>query len=64
MGARIRRRQLLKVPYMLVVGDREVESGTVSVRRRTGEETPGVPVDDFVERISNEIAERRVELSI
>jgi threonyl-tRNA synthetase len=64
MGARIRRRQLLKVPYMLVVGDREVESGSVSVRRRTGEETPGVAVDDFVERISNEIAERRVELSI
>jgi threonyl-tRNA synthetase len=64
MGARIRRRQLLKVPYMLVVGDREVESGSVSVRRRTGEETPGVPVDDFVERISNEIAERKVELSI
>ena len=64
MGARIRRRQLLKVPYMLVVGDREIESGSVSVRRRTGEETPGVPVDDFVERISSEIAERRVELSI
>jgi threonyl-tRNA synthetase len=64
MGARIRRRQLLKVPYMLVVGDREVESNSVSVRRRTGEETPGVSVDDFVERISNEIAERRVELSI
>jgi threonyl-tRNA synthetase len=64
MGARIRRRQLLKVPYMLVVGDREVESGSVSVRRRTGEEMPGVPADDFVEKISSEIAERRVELSI
>ncbi|MDQ5816703.1 MAG: threonine--tRNA ligase [Actinomycetota bacterium] len=64
MGARIRRRQLLKVPYMLVVGDREVESGTVSVRRRTGEETPGVPVEDFAEKLAVEISERRVELSI
>jgi threonyl-tRNA synthetase len=64
IGAKIRRNQLHKVPYMLVVGDDEVSSGAVSVRRRTGEETRGVTVDDFVGRISDEIASRSTELTI
>ena len=64
MGAKIRNHQLHKVPYMLVVGDREAESETVSVRRRTGEERRGVKVDDFVEAITKEIAARAVELTV
>jgi threonyl-tRNA synthetase len=64
IGAKIRRNQLHKVPYMLVVGDNEVSSGTVSVRRRTGEETRGVTVDDFVSRIGDEIEARSVDLTI
>ncbi|MGH2747374.1 MAG: threonine--tRNA ligase [Actinomycetota bacterium] len=64
IGAKIRHQQLQKVPYMLVVGDDEESSDTVSVRRRTGEESRGVPVDDFVAKIAAEIDERSVELSI
>ena len=60
MGAKIRHHQLQKVPYMLVVGDAEVENKSVSVRRRSGEETRGVSVEDFVSDITDEIAERRV----
>jgi threonyl-tRNA synthetase len=64
MGAKIRRHQMLKVPYMLVVGDDEAGSDTVSVRRRSGRETRGVPVGEFAEQLAAEIGERRVEPSI
>jgi threonyl-tRNA synthetase len=64
MGAKIRHHQLQKVPYMLVVGDKEAGAGTVSVRRRTGEETRDVPLDDFIDQLNAEIADRRVEPSI
>jgi threonyl-tRNA synthetase len=64
MGAKIRNHQLHKVPYMLVVGDNEAESRTVSVRRRDGEETRGVNVDDLVESLAKEIESRSVELTI
>lgn len=64
MRAKIRNQQMQKVPYMLVVGDDEASDGTVSLRRRTGEETRGMAVDELVNRLVTEIAERRVELSI
>ncbi|MDQ4028805.1 MAG: threonine--tRNA ligase [Actinomycetota bacterium] len=64
MGAKIRHHQLQKVPYMLVVGDKEAGAGTVSVRRRTGEEKRDVPLDDFIDQLNAEIADKRVEPSI
>ncbi len=60
MGAKIRRHQLHKVPYMLVVGDDESANGTVSVRHRSGEERRGVTSDDFLQEVTGDIAERRV----
>jgi threonyl-tRNA synthetase len=60
MGAKIRHHQLQKVPYMLVVGDAEVDNESVSVRRRSGEEKRGVSVEEFASDITGEIAERRV----
>ena len=45
MGKRIRDGELAKVPYLLIVGDREVETRTASVRRRHGEQEGDVPVD-------------------
>ncbi|MFN2588794.1 MAG: threonine--tRNA ligase [Actinomycetota bacterium] len=64
IGAKIRRQQLQKVPYMLVVGDDEASGETVSLRRRSGEETRGVPVAQLVDGITREIRERRVEQSL
>ena len=64
MGAKIRRQQMQKVPYMLVVGDNEAEADTVSLRRRSGEETRGVPVAQLAGDIAEEIRERRVEPSL
>ena len=63
MGAKIRNQQLHKVPYMLIVGDNEAESGTVSVRPRSGEERRDVDVEEFVATLSDEIDKHAVELS-
>jgi threonyl-tRNA synthetase len=60
MGAKIRHHQLQKVPYMLVVGDNEESSETLSVRKRSGEEVRDVPVADFVDDLIEEIRTRRV----
>jgi threonyl-tRNA synthetase len=64
MGAKIRRSQLQKVPYMLVVGDNEASSQTVSVRRRTGEESRGVSLDDLASKLSAEIQSRSLDLTV
>jgi threonyl-tRNA synthetase len=64
MGAKIRHQQLQKVPYMLVVGDNEVSSSTVSVRRRTGEESRGVNLEDLVGKLTAEIESRSLDLTL
>jgi threonyl-tRNA synthetase len=51
MQAKIREAQLQKTPYMLVVGDREVEDNTVAVRLRTEEDLGATGVDDFIARV-------------
>ncbi len=56
MNAKIRKAQLNKIPYMLVMGDKEAESGQVSVRLRSGEDLKAMPVADFVA-----LAQRAVE---
>ena len=64
IGAKIRRHQMQKVPYMLVVGDAEVSSQTVAVRRRSGEETRDVPIVEFTESVAKEIEQRLVEPAV
>ena len=56
LGYKIREAQLQKIPYMLVVGDREVESGGVSPRRRDGKDLKLMEIDDFVRLIMEENA--------
>jgi len=57
MNAKIRDAQLQKIPYMLVVGDREAEGQAVSVRTRAGEDLKSMPVFQFIDRIRDEVAE-------
>jgi threonyl-tRNA synthetase len=59
MQAKIRDAQLQKVPYMLVMGDREVEAGAVAVRLRDGEDLGAQPVSDFIAMARAAIAEKR-----
>jgi len=59
MGAKIRRHQLLKVPYQLIVGDAEAQARTVAVRPRVGNQRKGVRLDDFVAELVKEVASKR-----
>ena len=59
MQNKIRLAQEQKVPYMLVLGDREIEAKTVAIRNRAGEQENGVTWDAFVERLADETAARR-----
>jgi threonyl-tRNA synthetase len=64
LGYRIREAQLQKVPYMLVVGEREAQNGTASLRYRTGEDRGAVPVDRVLADLAHEIGSRTVTLTV
>jgi threonyl-tRNA synthetase len=59
VNAKVREAQLQKVPYMLVVGDREAEAGTVSVRHRHQGDLGVKPLDAFLEGLVLEITTRQ-----
>jgi threonyl-tRNA synthetase len=63
MNAKIRNAQLQKVPYMLVVGDREAEAGAVAVRLRTEEDLGARPVDEVVATLKRLVEEKSLELT-
>ena len=58
IGYKIREAQMQKTPYMLVVGDKEAESGTVAVRTRAGKDLGAMPLEDFLAKITGEIRSR------
>ena len=58
MQAKIRRAQLMKVPYMAVVGDQEVAEETIALRRRDNTRQAGVPVAAFITQVQERIAAR------
>ncbi|WP_151172796.1 threonine--tRNA ligase [Pseudoalteromonas ruthenica] len=59
IGFKIREHTLKRIPYLLVVGDKEVEQQEVAVRTRTGEDLGKFKVDDFITKITNEIKTRQ-----
>jgi threonyl-tRNA synthetase len=59
MQAKIRDAQLKKVPYMLIMGDREIEDAAVAVRLRSGEDMGAQSIDDFLSMAQSAVAERR-----
>jgi threonyl-tRNA synthetase len=61
MNLKIREAQLNKVPYMVIVGDKEVENGTMSVRVRTGEDLGSLKLDAFMERMKGLIESRELD---
>ena len=58
MNSKVRDAQLAKIPYMFIVGDRELESETVGVRMRSGEDLGAVPITDALDRIITEVRDR------
>ena len=62
MNAKIRQAQMMKVPYMLVVGDNEMLAGQVSLRARDGSQQNNIPLAEFIARAKDKIARRANEL--
>ena len=58
MNAKIRDAQNQKIPYMLVLGDKEIEAGAVALRKRSGENLGAIPVDEFIALAKKEVAEK------
>jgi threonyl-tRNA synthetase len=58
MNAKIRDAQLQKLPYMLVVGDKEMEANTVNVRLRSGENLGALPIAELISRMEEEVRNR------
>ena len=58
MNAKIRAAQLMKVPYMLIIGDREMADGTVALRKRNGRRHNDLPIAAFIAQVQERIAGR------
>ena len=59
IGYKIREAQVQKVPYMLVIGEKEVEDGTVAVRSRSEGDKGTMKVDEFIAKLQKEIIEKK-----
>jgi threonyl-tRNA synthetase len=64
IGKKIRMHRKMRPAYMLILGEEETANSTVSVRARNGDQSNGVPIDDFVAGIFAEITNRSAELSL
>ena len=62
LGYKIREAQMQKIPYMLVVGDRDMENGTVSVRTRKGGDLGAMTMDAFLSKCLSEIASKSKDI--
>jgi threonyl-tRNA synthetase len=60
LGKRIRTAKIEKVPYLLVIGDKEVEAGTVTAERRDGEHSDAMPTAEFVKKVQSEILSKEI----
>ena len=61
VGKKIRAAQLMKAPYTLVVGDRDIEAGSYTVRDRAGEEHAGIPFDELLSALADEASTKAIE---
>ena len=59
LNAKIRNAQQDKIPYMLILGEKEAEAGAVSVRFRSGKQENGIPLNDFIARTNSVISDKK-----
>ncbi len=57
LGFKIREAQMAKIPYALVIGDKEVQNGTLSARKRGGENLPAMPVEAFLDKLREDVGQ-------
>ena len=60
MNAKIRKSVTQKVPYALIVGEKEANANCVSVRTRTGQQLNALPIEDFIAATKEKIAKREI----
>ena len=58
LGKRISESEMKRIPFLVIVGEKEMNEGTVSVRRQGGIDAGSMPAEDFVTLVSNEIKEQ------
>ena len=58
LGYRMREAQLAKIPYQLVIGDGEVENGTVTVRRAQSKDSVTMPLEEFISKLTKEVEDK------
>ena len=61
LGYKIRKAQMEKVPYMIIIGDKEVGAGSISVRTRKGADEGSVDLESFINRVHDEVKNRTVD---
>ena len=61
LGYKIRKAQMEKVPYMIIIGDKEVGAGNISVRTRKGADEGSVDLESFINRVNDEVKNRTVD---
>ena len=59
IGFKIREHSMQRIPYQVIIGDKELEEQTITVRTQKGEDLGSLSIDKFVEQIKQEIAERK-----
>ncbi|MEJ2587399.1 MAG: threonine--tRNA ligase [Deltaproteobacteria bacterium] len=59
LGFKVREAQVQKIPYMLIIGDKECDNNRVTPRLRNGQNLPAIPVEEFIDRIKDECEKRR-----
>ena len=59
MGKKIREAEMQKIPYLLIMGDKEIQAGAVGVRERGKGDLGAMPIDEFIEKIQKEIQEKK-----
>jgi len=59
IGFKIREHSMQRVPYLLITGDKEMESQTVAVRSQKGEDLGSLSISDLIQRLKDEIADRK-----
>ncbi|MBX3063356.1 MAG: threonine--tRNA ligase [Anaerolineae bacterium] len=64
MNAKIRDAQTMKIPYMLVAGDRDAAANAVSVRLRTGEDLGAIPVEEFIAKVKQVVSDKALGLAL
>ncbi|MBT6601697.1 MAG: threonine--tRNA ligase, partial [Nitrospina sp.] len=60
IGFKIREAQIQKVPYMIVLGEKEQENNEVAVRKRRSKETVTLTIDEFIDKLSIEVSEKHL----